>query len=166
MKYLYDPPGILKILFKEFYWNTNNNKVLLTFDDGPDTETTEIILKRLDEEKIKALFFCVGENVQNYSSLAMQIINEGHTIGNHTFNHKILNKMSADERSSQIKRTNSIAEEKLGYKIKYFRPAHGKFQFSTSALLREHKLKNVMWSLLTYDYKNDSEVVKFAVKKY
>ncbi|HQF42133.1 MAG TPA: polysaccharide deacetylase family protein [Ignavibacteriaceae bacterium] len=166
MKYLYDPPGILKVMFSGFYWNTNNNKILLTFDDGPNPETTEIILKRLSEEKIKAMFFCVGENIKKYSSLAKNILDEGHSIGNHTFNHKILNKISAEERSFQIKETNKIAEEKLGYSIKYFRPAHGRFQISTSALLKEHNLKNVMWSLLTYDYKNDLEVVKFGVKKY
>ena len=67
MKYLYDPPGILKVMFSGFYWNTNNNKILLTFDDGPNPETTEIILKRLSEEKIKAMFFCVGENIKKYS---------------------------------------------------------------------------------------------------
>ncbi|MDT3697202.1 MAG: polysaccharide deacetylase family protein [Ignavibacterium sp.] len=166
MKYLYDPPGILKTIFRKYYWNTTNNKVLITFDDGPNPDTTEIILKRLDEENIKALFFCVGENVQKYHSLAKQILAEGHLIGNHTYNHKVLSKISADEKLFQIENTNRIAEKELGYKIKYFRPAHGRFQLSTASLLNEYNLKNVMWSLLTYDYKNDLEVVNFAVKKY
>ena len=60
MKYLYNPPILLKKVFNDFSWNTNNGKVLLTFDDGPNPGTTEIILKKLSEEKIKALFFCVG----------------------------------------------------------------------------------------------------------
>ncbi|HMN18604.1 MAG TPA: polysaccharide deacetylase family protein [Ignavibacteriaceae bacterium] len=166
MKYLYDPPGLLKSMFSEFYWNTTNNKVLLTFDDGPNPETTEIILKRLEEENVKSLFFCVGENVKKYTSLAKQILANGHSIGNHSFNHKILNKISVDEKSFQIKETNKIVKENLGYNIKYFRPAHGRFQLSTASILKEHNLQGVMWSLLTYDYKNDLEVVKFAVKKY
>ena len=62
MKYLYNPPIILKKIFTDFSWDTINGKVLLTFDDGPNPGTTEIILKKLSEEKIKAIIFlCRGE---------------------------------------------------------------------------------------------------------
>jgi len=166
MKYQYNPPSIVKRMFTNFSWNTINGKVLLTLDDGPNPDTTEMILKKLSDEKIKALFFCVGENVKKYPDLAKQIKDEGHTFGNHTFNHKILRTISVDEKDSQISETNKIFEEQLGLKLKYFRPAHGKFQFSTSTLLRKYGLKNVMWSLLTYDYKNDLSIVKFATQKY
>lgn len=166
MKYLYNPPIILKKIFSDFSWNTNNGKVLLTFDDGPNPDTTEIILKKLSEEKIKALFFCVGENVQKYPELIHQIKNEGHSFGNHTFNHKILNKISDEEKDYQISVVNEIFNDKFDIKLKYFRPSHGRFQLSTSSLMRKHQLKNVMWSLLTYDYKNDLSIVKFAVEKY
>lgn len=166
MKYLYNPPIILKKIFSDFSWNTNNEKILLTFDDGPNPDTTEIILKKLSEEKIKALFFCVGENVQKYPELIHQIKNEGHSFGNHTFNHKILNKISDEEKDYQISVVNEIFNDKFDIKLKYFRPSHGRFQLSTSSLMRKHQLKNVMWSLLTYDYKNDLSIVKFAVEKY
>ena len=166
MKYQYNPPFIVKRMFSDFSWNTINGKVLLTFDDGPNPDTTEMILKKLSDEKIKALFFCVGENVRKYPDLVKQIKDEGHTFGNHTFNHKILRTISADEKDSQISETNKIFEEQLGLKLKYFRPAHGKFQISTSIFLRKYGLKNVMWSLLTYDYKNDLSIVKFATQKY
>lgn len=166
MKYLYNPPIILKKIFSDFSWNTNNGKVLLTFDDGPNPDTTEIILKKLSEEKIKALFFCVGENVQKFPELIQQIKNEGHSFGNHTFNHKILNKISDEEKDYQISVVNEIFNDKFDIKLKYFRPSHGRFQLSTSSLMRKNQLKNVMWSLLTYDYKNDLSIVKFAVEKY
>ena len=166
MKYQYNPPFIVKRIFSDFCWNTINGKVLLTFDDGPNPDTTEMILKRLFDEKVKALFFCVGENVKKYPDLVKKILNEGHTFGNHTFNHKILRTISADEKKSQISETNKIFEEQLGLKLKYFRPAHGKFQISTPALLKKYGLRNVMWSLLTYDYKNDLSIVKFATQKY
>ena len=166
MKYLYNPPLILKKIFSDFSWNTNNGKVLLTFDDGPNPGTTEIILKKLSEEKIKALFFCVGENVQKYPELIKQIKDEGHSFGNHTFNHKILNKISNEEKDYQISSVNKIFKDQFDIKLKYFRPSHGRFQLSTSSLMKKHQLKNIMWSLLTYDYKNDLSIVKFAVEKY
>ncbi len=166
MKYRHNPPFILKKLFSDFYWNTSNDKLLLTFDDGPNPETTEIILKKLADEKIKALFFCVGENIQKYPELVQSILSEGHSIGNHTFNHKILREISNQEKDSQIDSVNLMLKDKFAYNVKYFRPPHGMFQFSTSGLMKKHHLKNVMWSLLTYDYKNDLSFVKFATQKY
>lgn len=166
MKYLYNPPILVKKIFSDFYWNTKNDKILLTFDDGPNPETTEIILEKLSKEKIKALFFCVGENIQKHPELAQSILSEGHSIGNHTLNHKILSKISNQEKDYQISTFNSILKEKFSIDIKYFRPPHGKFQLSTSSLLKDYNLKNVMWSLLTYDYKNDISMVKFTIQKY
>lgn len=166
MKYLYNPPLVLKNIFSDFSWNTINGKVLLTFDDGPNPGTTEIILKKLSEEKIKVLFFCVGENVQKYPELVKEILKEGHSFGNHTFNHKILNKISAEEKAYQISSVNNLFVDKFNINLKYFRPSHGKFQLATSSLMKKHQLKNIMWSLLTYDYKNDLSIVKFAIEKY
>lgn len=166
MKYRYDPPLLIKNFFNDFSWNTNSGKVLLTFDDGPNPATTELILKKLSEEKIKTLFFCVGDNVKKFPELIQGIKDGGHTFGNHTFNHKILSKISTEEKYYQISSVNKIFEEKFNIKLKYFRPPHGKFELSTSALMKKHYLKNVMWSLLTYDYKNDLSIVKFAIRKY
>jgi peptidoglycan-N-acetylglucosamine deacetylase len=145
MKYLYNPPIILKKIFNDFRWNTSNGKILLTFDDGPNIGTTEIILKKLSDENIKALFFCVGDNVQKYPEVAKQIKDEGHSFGNHTYNHKILKSVSIEEKEYQISLVNKLFEEKFNLKLKYFRPPHGKYQLSTSSLLKKHKLKNVMW---------------------
>lgn len=166
MKYLYDPPFLIKKLFNGFSWNTKNQKLLLTFDDGPNAGTTEMILKQLDNMKIKAMFFCVGENVKRFPQLAKEIIVGGHTIGNHTFNHKVLKTISYDERVEQITSFNNLLKNSFDYDVKYFRPPHGKFQLSTRSMLDELSLKNVMWSLLTYDYKNSIDVVKFAVREY
>ncbi len=165
-KYLYNPPRIVKNIFSDFIWETKNNKILLTFDDGPFPETTEVILKYLNEQKIKAALFCVGENCQKYPELISSLINDNHLIANHTFHHKKINKLNKIERDSEIDSFNKLMSEKYNYEVKYFRPPHGRFNFSTSKFLREKKLKNVMWSLLTYDYKNDIKLVKFAVQNF
>lgn len=166
MKYLYNPPRLIKNVFKDFYWETKNNKILLTFDDAPNPGTTEIILKKLSDEKIKALFFCVGDNVKKYPDLVSQIISEGHSVGNHTFNHKNLNSTLSNEKNYQILSVNMLFEERFNIKLKYFRPPYGRFSLSTNRLLKKFELKNVMWSLLTYDYKNDFSITKFAIEKY
>lgn len=165
MKYLYNPPLVVK-LFKDFFWDTSNNKLLLTFDDGPTIEATQDILNVLSEKRIKALFFCVGNNIANNHSLTKEILDGGHLIGNHTFNHKVLTKISNIEVVKEVAAFNNLMEEKYDYEVKYFRPPHGRFTISTRSILKEKKLDCVMWSLLTQDYKNDFETVKFAVKNY
>jgi len=166
LNFKYNPPVIIKRLFNDFYWDTSNNKILLTFDDGPTTQSTETILKTLNGFKIKAIFFCVGNNVKNHQELTNSILSEGHTIANHTFNHRKLTEVNIDETVKELDSFNNLLEEKHNYKVKYFRPPYGKFRLSTNRFLKQKQLKNVMWSLLTYDYKNDFNLVKFAVQNY
>lgn len=165
MKSKYDPSFILKQVFPDFQWESKIDKILLTFDDGPVSGNTEIILRRLNDFKIKAVFFCVGNNILKNSSLASEILKEGHFIGNHTFNHSKLTLPGFDV-FAEIDRFNELAKDKLGYEVKYFRPPHGRFNLSTGELLKNKKLTNVMWSLLTYDFKGNSSLVKYSVVKY
>lgn len=166
MKYLYNPPEILKKTFSSFKWNTPNSKILLTFDDGPSAESTETILKVLNDNKVKGMFFCVGNNIKLFPELTKMILNEGHTIGNHTFNHKKLTDLSFTESLQEINSFTVLLKDKYNYDVKYFRPPHGKFKLNTPSLVRKCGLINVMWSMLTYDYRNDIKVVKLAVDKY
>ena len=165
-KYFYDPPLAIKFLFKDFVWNSSVRKILLTFDDGPMPETTNLILKTLEEFKVKSLFFCVGENVKSNPGLISEILSKGHEIGNHTYSHEIITHLNNIELKNQIDLFNRILEDNHNYRVKYFRPPHGRFNFRTQKVMAEKKLKNVMWSLLTYDYRNDINLVNFAVNKY
>ena len=166
MRYTFNPPGVLKSIFGEWKWNTTNGKLLLTFDDGPLPNNTISILDELEKHNIKALFFCVGNNIEKNTDLVKDILSRGHEIGNHTLNHKIITKLSASETNAEIDTVNRIMIEKFNYKINYFRPPHGRFGIGTKKILKDRKLTNVMWSLLTKDYKNDIKVVKFAVTNY
>ena len=165
MKSQYDPPFILKQIFPEFRWESRVDKILLTFDDGPVSGNTEKILRKLNDFRIKAVFFCVGNNILKNSSLASEILNEGHIIGNHTFNHVKLTLPGFDN-YNEIDRFNELAKDKLGIEVQYFRPPHGRFTPSTGKLLKKRNLTNVMWSLLTYDFKGNSSLVKKSVVKY
>ncbi len=166
MKYSFNPPFILKRIFNDFIWDSSVNKILLTFDDGPLPETTPIILKTLDRLNIKAIFFCVGNNSSKYPGLISEIINQKHYIGFHSSQHENINELPDAEFKLQLTEFKLMLKEKYGYSLKYFRPPYGKFNLRTNKILKEANLKNVMWSLLTYDYKNDLNLVKFAIDKY
>lgn len=165
MNLYYNPPLLIRKLFSDYYWTTSNNKILLTFDDGPTVEATELILKTLSEFGIKGLFFCVGQNIERNSELAKEILLQGHLVGNHNYSHKSLLKLSREDQISEIKKCNEVMIDKLNIVPEYYRPPYGKYGLSTNKLLKQFKLKNIMWSLLTYDYKNDFNLVKFAVDK-
>jgi peptidoglycan/xylan/chitin deacetylase (PgdA/CDA1 family) len=166
MKYSYNPPDVLKKMFSSFQWESKVDKVLLTFDDGPIPETTPLILDTLSVHKVKAAFFCVGENIQRYPELYRDLIREGHLVCNHTFNHRPITTLSRSDAAGQLERFNNLIKSDFGGDVLYFRPPHGRFNFSTASLMKEMNLLNVMWSLLTYDFKNDLKLVKFAVNKY
>ncbi|MFC2119712.1 polysaccharide deacetylase family protein [Bacteroidota bacterium] len=166
MKFLYNPPLIIKKLFKHFYWQTSNNKILLTFDDGPNPGTSEKILNTLNKLKITTLHFCVGENLEGYKELVNNILNEGHTIGNHTYHHNTLTSLSSKQALVEIKSVNSLMREVYNYNIKYFRPPYGRINFKTKMIMDETGMKCVMWNLITYDYKNDIKRVKFSIDNY
>lgn len=166
MKYLYNPPLIIKKIFNDFIWETGNNQILLTFDDGPTVESTEMILELLAVRNIHAAFFCVGNNIRQNPHLAKKIIEGRHIIANHTFNHSVLTKLDEASISAEIDSFNYLLNDNLNYTVKYFRPPHGKFSFRIKKILKQKKMLNVMWSLLTYDYKNDFSIVKNSIDKY
>ena len=162
----YSPPFIVKKLFNDFIWQTSNNKILITFDDGPSATTTPRILDFLAKNEIRAAFFCVGKNIRKDPELTKQVIKEGHLIANHTMEHKLINKMNISEAQEEIRSFNELMKEKFNYDIKYFRPPHGGFNLRTKGLLKTLDLKNVMWSLLSYDYENDFEKVKHGIDNH
>jgi peptidoglycan/xylan/chitin deacetylase (PgdA/CDA1 family) len=162
----YNPPYFVKKLFSDFIWETSNDKILLTFDDGPTEVATPKILSILKEKKIKAIFFCVGDNIKKHPELAAKILKEGHTIGNHTMNHKLLTRMSREESIEELVSFNKLINDRFNNIVKYFRPTHGRFNLKTNNILKERSMKCVMWSLLTYDFENSFEKVKYAIDNY
>ena len=157
---------MVKKLFGDFQWESQTDKILLTFDDGPIPETTELILKELDKLRLKAAFFCVGNNIKNNRSLCNEIISAGHTIGNHTFNHRKLRGLDRNTTAAEIDSFNHLLNDEHDYKVKYFRPPHGQFTLSIKNMLAKRGMRNTMWSLLTYDYENDLNLVKFALERF
>ena len=166
MRYKYHPPFLVRKIFNDFIWETSNNKILITFDDGPTEDATLKILKVLELNKIKSVFFCVGNNIIKRPDYVKKILADGHTIANHTMNHKLLTKMNREESVEEINSFNWELRNKFNYHVKYFRPPYGRFNFKSNELLNELDMKCVMWNLLTYDFENKIERVKYAVDNY
>ena len=152
--FFFKTPKLFEFIYPEAIWHGPRNKkhVYLTFDDGPVPDVTEYVLDLLSEYRIKATFFCVGENVIKYPEIFKRILREGHGVGNHTFNH--LNGWQVDEKEYM----NNIqlcldAFRKMGYKndVHLFRPPYGKIRKRTFAKIKED-YKIIMWDVLSYDF--------------
>jgi len=166
LRYKYHPPYLVKKLFNDFIWETSDNKVLLTFDDGPTEAATGKILSVLKGSQIKAVFFCVGNNIKTHPALAEKILEDGHIIANHTMNHKLLTRLKREESIEEISAFNDMMKEKFNYDVKYLRPPYGRFNLKTNGILNELNLKSVMWNLLSYDFENSIEKVKYSINNY
>jgi peptidoglycan/xylan/chitin deacetylase (PgdA/CDA1 family) len=140
-------PGFFTSLFKDAVWrfNETGRVVYLTFDDGPIPEVTPWVLELLEKEDIKATFFCVGENVQKYPEVYKQILDGGHSVGNHTFNHWQGLKNDDQDFFRNIEKAGNYIDSDL------FRPPHGWLKNSQYKFLKK-KFRIIMWDLISCDY--------------
>lgn len=140
-------------LFPKYTWNikTEEKIIYLTFDDGPIPEITEWVLNVLAEYNAKASFFVVGENVMKNPEEFKQIVDRGHTIGNHTHNHVKGWRTSVKSYLSNVNKASIAIENNGGGHTRYFRPPHGRIKTKQARFLRE-KYELIMWSVLSVDY--------------
>lgn len=146
-------PWVIQRLFPQRIWSKNSegNQVFLTFDDGPVPGVTDFVLQELSKRAMKATFFMVGDNVRKHSSLAKEVLSQGHQIANHTFHHLNGWKTKREKYVQDFLACNQIIEDQLGVQTKLFRPPYG---LMTSAEAKEisktHSI--VMWNMLSGDY--------------
>ncbi len=143
---------IKKIFFRHIWSIPNKEKaVYLTFDDGPTPEITEWVLAELKKHEAKATFFCIGNNIEKHPSIFSKILQEGHAIGNHTFNH--LNGWKTDK-TAYVQNALQCAKaiEAFAYKSKLFRPPYGKIKPSQAKALRDTGYQVIMWDVLSADF--------------
>ena len=141
------PAKWLRWIYPHALWrmDKHDHSVYLTFDDGPIPESTPFILETLARYDVKATFFMVGENVLRYHDLYNDIVNAGHQVGNHTFNHMGSFKHWTLSYALNTSKANELIHAHL------FRPPHGWMRASVYWWLsRQYKI--VMWDLVTRDY--------------
>ena len=157
------PAKWLRWLYPKAIWRMDPNvrAVYLTFDDGPNPQSTPFILDTLRRYGIKATFFMVGDNVRKYPELYQRIVDEGHQVGNHTYNHLGAFKHWTITYALNAHKANELIHAKL------FRPPHGWMRRSEYWWLR-HAFTIVMWDVVTRDYSKwlTAEDVVENVKRY
>jgi peptidoglycan/xylan/chitin deacetylase (PgdA/CDA1 family) len=145
------PPVIFR-LFNNKYLVTELNparkEIWLTFDDGPEPEVTPEVLDILKQKEIKATFFLVGNNVVKHPEIYRMIIAQGHSVGNHTYNHMNGWKTPAREYTEDVFRCNEFFATTL------FRPPYGRFTPSQYFLLRK-SFRFILWSVLSGDFRKE-----------
>lgn len=145
---------VIKKIFNNLVWDIPNseNKIYLTFDDGPIPSVTEWVLDVLKSENIKATFFCIGDNIKKYPEIYKRILTEGHQIGNHTFNHLNGWKTKTNYYIENFKLCET-EHSKLNPKHSFlFRPPYGKIKPSQSKEIKQLGYKIIMWDVLSYDF--------------
>ena len=129
----------------------NHKRVALTFDDGPHPKVTEQILNILDEYNAKATFFTLGKNVKKYPEITKDIYARGHEIGNHTYTHPLLTKLSLVEVEDEYTQTENIIFETIGEYPTIFRPPFGATNEEIKSII---SVQSVNWSIDTLDWKH------------
>lgn len=162
MRYWIKTPRIIQLIFSRLLWRMSPARlvVYLTFDDGPNSSSTNEILKILNEENIKGTFFCIGENVVKHPEIFQKIIDKGHSIGNHSMSHINGWKVNKNKYLEDVEKASKIIKSNL------FRPPFGKLNFSSTSELKK-KFKIVMWDVNSGDFDKklkSSQVVDNVLK--
>ncbi|GGB85463.1 polysaccharide deacetylase family protein [Dyadobacter sediminis] len=134
------------------------NAIALTFDDGPDPDTTPKILQILKEKDIKAAFFVIGKKAEKYPELLRQMDKEGHIVANHTFNHHYFTAFfSTQKLKAELLKCNAVIADILGKKPLFFRPPFGVTNPRYATALKELGLNSIGWSLRSLDTKAENK---------
>ena len=149
--YLIKTPFLLRAFYPSCIWKmpTNEQRIYLSFDDGPHPIATPFVLEQLDKYQAKASFFCIGKNVTEHPTIYEQIIAKGHTVGNHTQHHVNGWHTEDDLYLQNIQEASSLISSD------FFRPPYGRIK--RSQIKKIHSNKNlpqqiIMWDVLSGDF--------------
>jgi len=152
MKYFVKTPWWLKRIYSSYTWSvkTKEKVIYLSFDDGPHPDATPFVLDELKKHCAKATFFCIGKNVVAHPDIYKRILNDGHAIGNHTYNHVNGWKTEDEIYLDDVREAGKFIDSKL------FRPPYGRitsFQAKNiSGALNKKDVKIIMWDVISGDF--------------
>lgn len=146
----------LKVIFPKnvIVWRgkTNNKRIALTFDDGPNPERTLEILRILKEHNIKATFFLVGEQIMMAPNILEEIFKLGHLVGNHAYRHCHAKKNNEKEFIRGINATQDLIRKTIGKAPIFFRPPHGELTLRILLHIIKNRMVTVLWSVDPKDF--------------
>lgn len=149
--------------YNAYYVGDSTEKVIyLTFDCGYENGNTEPILDALKKHNVQATFFVVGHYLESAPDLVLRMVEEGHTVGNHTYNHPDMSKIS-DMTSfrKEMEDVEKLYQEITGEEmVKYYRPPQGKYSTENLEMAKELGYQTYFWSLAYADWYQDNQPTK------
>lgn len=142
-------------------------KIALTFDDGPN-EMTLLVLDVLQKYNVKATFFCIGKNIETHPDILKRTIEEGHTVGNHSYSHSpFFDFYGKNQVIAEINKTDDLIASVLGKKTTLFRPPYGVTNPSIRRALAVTKHKIIGWNIRSLDggTKNEKFIFDRIIKR-
>jgi len=137
-----------------FSVNVDGPYIAMTFDDGPSPETTPRLLDILKQRNIKATFFMIGQNAERNPTIVKRILAEGHEIGNHSWTHPQLSKLSDDRVTEEINKTQNAIKDASGYTPVILRPPYGAITARQKEWIeKQFDLSVIIWSVDPFDWK-------------
>lgn len=145
---IYRPPGFIKKLFPSVLWEVpvREKNLYFTFDDGPDPDSTPALISELKKLNIKATFFCLGYKAQMYPGLINLLKEQGHSIGNHGFDHL------SGWTTGTVRYVENFEKARYFIPSGLIRPPYGRLAPWQQKALIKKGFRIVMWSLLSYDF--------------
>ena len=136
--------------------------IYLTFDAGYENGSTAKILDVLKEQQVPAAFFLVGNYLEKNADLVRRMVDEGHTVGNHTMHHYDMSKLSDKAAfTKELTDLENLYREVTGKELpKYYRPPQGIYSEENLKMAKELGYKTLFWSLAYVDWKNDAQPTK------
>ncbi|MDH7577745.1 MAG: polysaccharide deacetylase family protein [Bacillota bacterium] len=139
-------PGVLRSV------PCSSKKVALTFDDGPFQDLSPAYLKVLQEHEVRATFFPIGRHIRRALGMVSLIAQHGHEIGNHTFNHFNLTRISLESAEQELLMTAELIEQEVGYKTRFFRPPGGNLNQALVKMASDMGMQTVLWNIDPQDW--------------
>lgn len=142
-------------------------EIAFTFDDGPHSKLTEKLLEILNAEDLQVTFFMVGQNVKNYPLIANSVLEENHSIGNHSWSHKYLPGLTNDDAQAEIDRGLKAIHDILGFITPFFRFPYGAKTNYTKTYLKQNDTSAFYWNMDTLDWKikNPEDLFDYAIEQ-
>lgn len=142
----------------------SSRPIALTFDDGPDSNVTPQLLELLDSHSVRATFFMCGIAARHHPDVVRAVAGAGHSIGGHSWDHRLIRGLSPFEWHRQIDDTHALLEDLSGAPIRWFRPPWGHTDRRTRETLRERGIATVCWSAAGRDWSlRDPELIAESV---
>lgn len=148
-------PELLKKYGGIYIGDTSKKVIYLTFDEGYENGYTSKILDVLRDNNVKAVFFITGPYLKEHQDLVRRMVEEGHTVGNHTIHHPSLPQLSDEQLEEEILGLDRAFKEKFGKEMKFLRPPKGEYSERTLAISQKLGYCNLFWSFAYDDWYRD-----------